>query len=266
MLEINLMYVLMINSKIVLYKKSIIISFLFLIIPSLAFAQIGAYRNDLALGINSGYMLTNVGFTPKVTQKMKPGFTGGLSFRYTSEKYFKTLCSLYAELNYSQMGWSENIVTLKSEPVMNTATGQAEKYDRRMTYFQLPVMAHLSWGKEERGFSFFFQAGPQFGYLLSESTSTNFTKENANVAERANQTIEQYDMPVKNKLDYGICAGLGLEYSNPAIGHLLLEGRYYYGLANIYGSSKRDYFAKSNQSALEFKLSYLIDITHFKSK
>ncbi len=222
-------------------------------------AQIGDYRNDLAIGVNAGYMMTSVGFTPKVTQTSKPGLSGGLSFRYTSEKYFKTICAVYAELNYAQMGWRENIVTLKSEPVIG-ASGEAEKYDRRINYIQLPIMAQLMWGRERKGCSFFFQAGPQFGYMVSESTKTNFTRENANTADRANNTIEQFSMPVEKKFDYGICAGLGLQYSHPAVGHFLLEGRYYYGLGNIYGASKRDYFGKSNHGAIEIKLAYLFDL------
>ncbi len=222
-------------------------------------AQIGDYRNDLAIGVNAGYMMTNVGFSPKVTQKYKPGVSGGLSFRYTSEKYFKTICSVYAELNYAQMGWRENIVTLKSEPVIG-ASGEAEQYDRRINYIQMPIMAQLMWGRERQGCSFFFQAGPQFGYMLSESTKTNFTLENANTTDRANNTIQQFSMPVEKKFDYGICAGFGLQYSHPKVGHFLLEGRYYYGLGNIYGSSKRDYFGKSNHGAIEIKLAYLIDL------
>ena len=43
-------------------------------------------------------------------------------------------------------------------------------------------------------------------------------------------------------------------------GHFLLEGRYYYGLGNIYGDTKRDYFAKSNLGAIIIKMSYLFDI------
>ncbi len=222
-------------------------------------AQIGDYRNDFSIGVNAGYMMTSVGFSPKVTQKTKPGVSGGLSFRYTSEKYFKTICSVYAELNYAQMGWREDIVTIKSEPVIG-ASGAAEKYDRRINYIQLPVMAQLAWGGEKQGFGFFFQAGPQFGYMLSESTSTNFTLDNANTTDRANKTIEQFSMPVENKLDYGIAAGLGVQYSHPAVGHFLLEARYYYGLGNIYGATKRDYFGKSNHAAIEVKLAYMIDL------
>jgi hypothetical protein len=67
-------------------------------------------------------------------------------------------------------------------------------------------------------------------------------------------------MQVKNKLDYGIAAGLGLEYSVPKVGHFMLTARYYYGLGNIYGSRKRDAFSKSNHGNIVIKATYLIDL------
>ena len=67
-------------------------------------------------------------------------------------------------------------------------------------------------------------------------------------------------MSVENNFDYGITAGLGIEYSHPKVGHFLLEGRYYYGLGNIYGDSKRDYFGRSNFGGIYIKLTYLFDI------
>ncbi len=47
----------------------------------------------------------------------------------------------------------------------------------------------------------------------------------------------------------------------------LAEARYYYGLGNIYGSSKRDYFGKSNYGQIVFKVSCLLlrDITRTKN-
>ena len=48
-------------------------------------------------------------------------------------------------------------------------------------------------------------------------------------------------------------------------GHILLEGRYYYGLGNIYGNTKRDYFAISNYSTIYIKMSYLFDIARTKN-
>ena len=77
--------------------------------------------------------------------------------------------------------------------------------------------------------------------------------------------VAQDTMAVENKLDYGIALGLGAEYSIPKVGHFLAEARYYYGLGNIYGSSKRDYFGKSNYGQIVFKVSYLFDISRTKN-
>ena len=54
-------------------------------------AQIGEHRDDFSVGFNGGYVLSNVGFVPKVNQKQHGGITGGLALRYKSEKYFSTL-------------------------------------------------------------------------------------------------------------------------------------------------------------------------------
>lgn len=224
-------------------------------------AQVGSHRNEFAVGVNGGYVLSNVGFVPKVTQAFHGGMTGGVSFRYISEKYFQTLCSIHAEINYVQAGWKEDIVNLQNEPVLNKNTGLAEEYSRTISYIQVPIFAHLAWGKEQRGFQFFFQAGPQFGYMLNESTQMNFDLNQANVRDRANTETTQYKMPVEHKFDYGIVAGIGVEYSLPKVGHLLLDARYYYGLGNLYGDTKRDYFARSNLSNIQLRLSYLFDIT-----
>ena len=67
------------------------------------------------------------------------------------------------------------------------------------------------------------------------------------------------------KIGIASALGLGAEYSIPKVGHFLAEARYYYGLGNIYGSSKRDYFGKSNYGQIVFKVSYLFDITRTKN-
>lgn len=232
-----------------------------LLLPAVAAAQIGEHRNVLSLGVNGGYVMSNVGFTPKVNQKMYGGMTGGISFRYVCEKYFKTICSVQAEVNYAKIGWKEDLLTQLDQPVINPQTGAPEEYSRTINYIQIPVFAHLAWGREQQGLQFFFQAGPQVGIYLSESTEASYDLSQPNVADRANQTIAQETMPVENKFDYGIAAGLGIEYSHRRLGHLQLEGRYYYGLGNIYGDSKKDYFGKSNFGNIVVKLTYLFDLT-----
>lgn len=210
-------------------------------------------------------MLSKVGFTPTVQQKQHGGITGGVSLRYVCEKYFKTICSVYAEVNYAKVGWTEDILDIENNAVLISGTGEALKYQRDITYIQIPVFAHLAWGREERGFNFFVNLGPQIGIYLNESTTTNFDETTSTENDRVSNITAQYDMPVEKKLDYGIAAGAGMEYSIPKVGHFLLEGRYYYGLGNIYGSSKKDYFGKSNFGQIVVKASYLFDITRTKN-
>ena len=238
-----------------------IITLLLLLLPLGVVAQIGEHRNTLSVGVSGGYNLTTVRFTPKVVQSMKGGLTGGLAMRYTVEKYFSTIASIAAEVNYGQLGWKEDIRDLNDQPVINAVTGVAEQYERTINYIQVPIMAHLAWGRENRGVNFFVNAGPQFGVYLSESTKSNFDWDKRNMADRANSICAQDTMAVENKFDYGIAAGAGIEFANPKVGQFLLEGRYYYGLGNIYGDSKRDYFGSSNFGTITIKLTYLFDIT-----
>lgn len=237
-----------------------------------AHAQIGQHRNDLAVGVNGGYVMSNITFDPSVSQGWHGGITGGLSARYTSEKYFSTICSIAAEINYAKIGWKEDIRDINDQPVIDPSSGLAQEYSRTINYIQIPVFAHLAWGREEQGFNFFFNAGPQVGFYLSESTSANFNvnDEIARIHEgtsnRSNQIIEQDTMAVENKIDYGIAAGIGVEYSHPKVGHLLLEARYHYGLGDIYGSSKRDFFGTSRFGNIIIKAAYLFDIAKTKKK
>ncbi len=226
----------------------------------LSFAQVGEHRNDFAVGANAGFVLSNVGFTPSVSQTMHSGITLGATFRYTCEKYFKTICSIVAEVNYATVGWKEDILDAMDQPVVNAVTGKAEEYQRHLHYVQVPVFAHLAWGKERKGWQFFAQAGPQFGFLLSESTTTNFDLATADISQRSNKIVAQDTMKVQNRFDYGIAAGAGAELVLPKAGHFLLEARYYYGLGNIYHDSKRDYFGKSNMGNIVVKLTWLFDL------
>lgn len=247
-----------------IYQISLLFA-LSLLLPANLKAQVGKHRNDFSLGVNGGYVLGNVGFDPKVNQSMHGGFTGGISARYVCEKYFNTICSIYGEVNYASIGWKEKIETSDNQPVIN-ANGNAEEYSRTINYIQIPIMAHLAWGKERNGWNFFVNAGPQIGFYLSEKTKQNYTTPNTanDGTGRTNAVIAQESMPVEKKFDYGIAAGLGTEWSNHRLGHFLLEARYYYGLGNIYGSSKSDYFGKSNHGNIVIKATYLFDITRTK--
>ena len=239
--------------------------FLFLLLSASVHAQVGEHRNDLAVGVNGGYVLSNVSFVPSVPQGLHGGITGGFSVRYTCEKYFKSICALYAEVNYAKIGWEEEILDINDKPVINPHTQLEEEFKNTINYIQIPVMAHLGWGRERSGFQFFVNIGPQFGVYLSEASTANYDVLHPNLPDRVSPVIAQDTMKVENKFDYGIAGGLGLEFSHRKLGHFMLEGRYYFGLGNIYGDSKRDYFARSNYGNIVVKLTYLFDIIKTKN-
>ena len=81
-------------------------------------AQVGEYRNELAVGGSAGVTMTSVNFLPKVPQGLLMGKTVGLTLRYTGEKYFNSICAVVAEVNLAETGWKESILDLNDQPVM----------------------------------------------------------------------------------------------------------------------------------------------------
>ena len=123
----------------------------------------------------------------------------------------------------------------------------------------------MGWGRERKGLQFFVQLGPQIGIYLNESTKTNVVPGYGTLTPRSSNVVAQDTMAVENKFDYGIAAGAGIEFSHRKLGHLMLEGRYYYGLGNIYGNSKADVFGRSNFGQIVIKATYLFDLIRTKN-
>lgn len=183
----------------------------------------------------------------------------GLTFRYTCEKYFKIVCALQVELNYTQAGWKEEISSSNDEPLPDT-------YERRQDYLQLPLLAKLGYGREVKGCMLYLLAGPQVGWCIGEKTkkSAVWTLDGEGNPDRPNNLYAQYDMPIEHKFDYGITAGLGVEL-HTKIGHFMIDGRYYYALSDLYGNSKRDVFARSANGTILAKFTYLFNVKSDKT-
>ena len=227
--------------------KKIILSALACLFTLPIMAQLGEERHNLAVGVNAGMNMSTVSFSPRIKLNSYPGMTFGVTARYMSEKYFKMMCGIQAEINYTQRGWKENI-----------EDGTGNTYSRTMNYVEVPLLAHLSFGKDalDEGVKFFVNMGPQVSYFLSEKEKMS---EDWDPSHRPNGVNQQYGKWVENKFDYGILGGLGFELSTKA-GHFLLEGRYYYGLSDFWGSSKKDDFGRSGHSYMGVRLTYLFDI------
>ncbi|MBR3756819.1 MAG: PorT family protein [Bacteroidaceae bacterium] len=209
--------------------------------------QITDYRNNLAIGVNAGATFNNVTFSPSIKQATHQGLVGGFIARYISEKYFAMICGLQVEANFSQRGWKEKI-----------EDGTGNTYQRTLNYVEIPFLAHLAFGADNRGVRFFINAGPQFSFFLDDKEEYGGDPWNPNY--RPNNVNYQYGKAVENKFEYGITGGLGLEVRT-GVGNFLVEGRYYYGLSDIYGNSKKDDFSRSGLSTIYGKITYLFDLT-----
>ncbi|MCQ2206429.1 MAG: PorT family protein [Bacteroidaceae bacterium] len=217
-----------------------------------AWAQVGEPRSEWRWGVNGGVGFNRVSFSPSVTQKWFFGPTAGLTVRYTCEKYYHLLCSIQMEANFTSTGWKEDIVL--ADGTYSSQTAQPQTYFRRLNYIQVPILARLALGKEHRGASGYLAVGPQLGWMISETAehSTYWQPD-----DRINSRNQQYGLKVKNRFDYGITGGLGLEVGTAA-GSFLIEGRYYFGLANLFGASKSDAFSRSANGTIIGKITYLL--------
>ena len=225
--------------------KRYIITITALLLSFVANAQIEQPRRILEVGFAGGMNMNKMDFQPTIRQTYLNGINGGISLRYTSEKYFSMICAAQMEVNFSQRGWKEDF---------DDETGNS--YSRTLNYIEVPLLAHLSWGKEERGLQFFVNLGPQFGFFIGDSEDYigNWTPE-----ERPHSIRPVYGKEVEKKFDYGIAGGLGVELKTKA-GNFFVEGRYYYGLSDIYGNSKTDDFGRSANQTIYIRAGYSIRI------
>ena len=230
--------------------KRLLIPILGIFFSLASFAQVGELRSNLAIGANGGFNLSRVDFSPTIKQELHPGLTGGFTLRYTTEKYFSLICAAQLEVNFAQRGWNELI-----------DDGSNNTYHRTTNYVEIPFFAHLGWGQEERGMQFFINVGPQLGLFLNDEEYYGFSAEHPwDESQRPNNITMQYGKQVENTLEYGIAGGAGMELKT-AIGNFIIEGRYFFGLSDMFGNAKADPFGRSANTTITGKISYLIDIT-----
>lgn len=228
-------------------KKQSIIALAILWLLSLPVqAQLQDQRQNFSLGINGGVNISSVSFEPSIKQGklIVPAF--GVTARYISEKYFNMICGIQTEVNFSQRGWKEDI-----------DDGSGDTYQRKMNYIEVPLMAHLAFGKDKgNGARFVLNLGPQVGFLIGEKEikSASWHPE-----DRTTGVTWQYGKMAESKFDYGIVGGGGLEVRT-GIGHFILEARYYFGLSDFYHSTKKDPFSRSAHSYITGRLTYLFDL------
>ncbi len=209
--------------------RSILLSLLlYLAAFAKVYSQVGDPLHELTVGFNAGALYNSVSFSPRVEKTNYFAYSFGATVRYMCENYMGLDCGLQLEVCYAKKGWNE-----------------VAGYSRDLNYIDIPFLAHLAYGK--RKVKGILNAGPEFGFLISERERGLLTT-SVNAGQMAD-----------NKIDYGICGGLGMEVIT-AIGHFIIEGRYYYGLSDVYSNGKTDNYSRSANNTISIKLTYLYDL------
>lgn len=215
-----------------------------LLMPAAASAQ-RLYKPHVHVGVKGGATFSTVSFFPSIKDKMLGGTQFGVSFRYAEERHV----GLMAELNLTQRGWAENL------------TGTSLRYSHRTTYVELPLLTHIFFGN--RTIKGFFNLGPQLGYMIYDNVDANFNYRDPMSVPgfpHDNRHLEQMKLSITNRFDYGITAGAGCELTLFGRNSFTLEARYYYGLANLFPSAKKDYFSASRGSSIMATLGYMFRV------
>ncbi|MDQ0476377.1 MULTISPECIES: porin family protein [Chryseobacterium] len=166
-------------------------------ISSLTFAQ----QFGIKAGMNVSSLSTEEGLSD---QGSKIGFNAGVFMNAPLAENF----SIQPELLYSQMGEKYN----------QTISGTTYARSKHLDYVTLPVMFQYNATP-----SFYLEAGPEFGLLVS--AKNKFTNESANttIGESANYKDDL------NAFNFGVGLGAGY-YFTPNVG---LTARYVAGVTDI---------------------------------
>ncbi len=198
------------------------------------------FDSRVDIGARGGVTFSTVMFKPSITGKLGLGYTGGVTFRYSEENHF----GLIAEVNFVQRGWAEKFEDLPYS------------YQRTLDYIEVPIMSHIYFGSRGK---FFINAGPEIAYYIGDHIKSNFDYKNTESLEGFHdkkRRYEQLTMDVSQKLDFGIVAGLGGEFSVTPKNSIALEARIYYGIGNVMPSGRQDTFSVSNQLSVGITAGY----------
>lgn len=238
-------------------KRYLLLLLMPFIFGSFIYGQNKEFKSEWNVGVGFGPTFSSVDFQSnpssknvrkeRIATKNSMQYHGGIAIRYISEKNI----GIIAELNYSQQGWEQNFS--KNDTYKNRGL----EHSHTLNYLEMPIMTHIYFGNKVR---FFFNLGPKIGYLFSDSEKMNSALEDF-LAGGVPESFEtnQYYRKAERKLDYGLIGGLGLELRT-GIGSFALEGRYSFGLSDIYKSSKSDYFARSANRTIYAKLTYYVKL------
>ena len=186
-----------------------------------------------------GANLSSYTFNPSSPQQNKSvGYVGGLGVRYIEEKYFGLQC----ELLLAKRGVKDRY-----------DTHPEYSFERQWTYVELPMMAHVYFNMGKRS-EVALDLGAKLGFNIQDKSTSNLDASFQDFADMTVHGYRHHDLPIKQKFDYGIQAGLGYEFKMNQQMSLQVQGRYYFGLGNLWPDSKADDFEQANNQSIQVTL------------
>jgi hypothetical protein len=183
------------------------------------------YKPRSYLGIIQGANFSRADFQiTGIYQTLRPGYSGGIFFRYVSEP----VAGIQIELDYTEKGWSADFNT-------------SEYYNGRLTYIEMPFLTHITLGRKKIFFTLNF--GPYVSYQLTNNIETNV----------------DYPTEIDNRFEFGYCAATGFGFRS-VIGSFQIEGRYLNSLTNLFDTFTNTQLEASRNQVINISFIYMVKI------
>jgi hypothetical protein len=190
-----------------------------------AAAAPAAHAQGLRFGVKAGANLSNLSgdLANQDQYKNRFGFQGGVMLNFG----LGDILSIQPEVLYSQKGfkYADEQYTVLSNTYRNTGN---VRYD----YLDVPILLRV------RAAGVFFEAGPQYSYLMNVSTDRTQTLNGSTLSNAGSDTS---DLSNVHRSELGYAAGLGFQASNGVM------------LGVRYSGAFTDFAKNSNYSNDEFR-------------
>ena len=201
---------------------------------SISFAHAQA---KFGVKVGANYSNLSGDLTDQDANRSKVGFLAGITanFPLSSDNFV----SIQPELLYSQKGYQFQ----KDEVTIDNARYEF-KGKRNFNYLDLPVLVKINAGP------IFFEAGPQFSYLLGVRDNREVTLIGSGIDSKEWDKIEKDNL---SELEVGYVAGLGFQ-APMGIG----VGLRYNGSVNALAKEDQDELVNARHSVFQLQLSYML--------
>ena len=199
-----------------------------------------SFASQAQIGVKLGANLTNLAgdLQDEDNFQNKLGFVGGITYNIPLSS--DNFVSIQPELLYSQKGYKRADYT-----TTNTTTGQQLRYEGKVnySYLDLPILLKINAGPV------FFEAGPQFSYMLSIKDNTEVT----DVATGVDfESYNRIDKDALAEFEVGYAAGVGVQIPMG----LTLNVRYNGSVSALAKDDNNDELANGRHSVYQATLGF----------